>query len=290
MSIDTDANALFAALTTDLNITIPDIDLTLPVLQVPTILSDEMYEHISGPEIIDLTTRTVGGAGAFDALMASTSAHLKAEFDKNRITGADYTKAYIELTQISMQMAVQFALGKDQAFWQSQQAQIAAISGRVQLEMNKLALAKARIEAVTAEVTYATAKAQMATASVQYDIAKYNLSTVLPGQVALTAAQVVMISKQILLLAEQTEVQRAQTLDTRSDGSAVQGTLGKQKELYQQQITSYQRDAEVKAAKLFTDAFITMKTVDDGLIPPGGFTNASLDPILTHIKANNGFT
>ncbi|MBQ5153795.1 hypothetical protein EGM85_11085, partial [Macrococcus caseolyticus] len=61
----------------------------------------------------------------------------------------------------------------------------------------------------------------------------------------------------------------------------------KQKELYTQQITSYQRDAEVKAAKLFTDAWITQKTIDEGLTPPNGFTNASVDDVLSTVKRNN---
>ncbi|MNT93606.1 hypothetical protein D3C72_2351200 [compost metagenome] len=83
------------------------------------------------------------------------------------------------------------------------------------------------------------------------------------------------------------EAQRGQTLDLRSDGATVTGVMGQQKVLYAQQVTSYQRDAEVKAAKLFTDAWITQKTMDEGLLPPDGFTNASVDTILTALKANN---
>ena len=83
------------------------------------------------------------------------------------------------------------------------------------------------------------------------------------------------------------EVQRAQTMDTRTNGVAIRGSVGKQKDLYTQQITSYQRDAEVKAAKLFTDAWITQKTIDEGLLPPGAFRNDSINVILRNIKANN---
>ena len=97
-----------------------------------------------------------------------------------------------------------------------------------------------------------------------------------------------MLPQQLKLIIEQTEAQRAQTLDTRTDGTVVKGSVGKQKELYSQQITSYQRDAEVKASKLFTDAWITQKTIDEGLNPPNGFTNASIDTILTKLKSNNG--
>ena len=84
------------------------------------------------------------------------------------------------------------------------------------------------------------------------------------------------------------ESARAQTLDTRTDGLAVSGSVGKQKALYSQQITSYQRDAEVKAAKLFTDAWITQKTIDEGLTAPSNFANDSVNTILGVLKANNG--
>jgi hypothetical protein len=43
----------------------------------------------------------------------------------------------------------------------------------------------------------------------------------------------------------------------------------------------------VKASKIFSDAWITMKTIDEGLVPPNGFTNASLDTVLTALKTNN---
>ena len=104
-------------------------------------------------------------------------------------------------------------------------------------------------------------------------IALFNLQTMLPQQYE--------------LLVEQTEVQRAQTLDTRSDGSTVVGAVGKQKDLYSQQIKSYQRDSELKAAKLFADAWTVQKTVDEGFVAPANFQNPSLDSVLGHIKTNN---
>lgn len=189
-----------------------------------------------------LTTGTVGGDGTFDVVMGSISAHLKAEYDKNRITGAEYTQAYIALTQAALQASVQFLLGRDQAFWMAQKAQVDAIKARVDLEIARL----------------------------QYGY---------------------LVPAQIALLQEQMEAARAQTLNTRSDGvTTVVGVLGKQKDLYTQQITSYQRDAETKVAKIFADAWIAQKTIDEGLVAPTGFTNASLDTVLTTIKTNNSLS
>ena len=43
----------------------------------------------------------------------------------------------------------------------------------------------------------------------------------------------------------------------------------------------------IKAARIFSDAWITQKTIDEGLTAPTGFTNASLDQVLLAIKVNN---
>jgi hypothetical protein len=43
----------------------------------------------------------------------------------------------------------------------------------------------------------------------------------------------------------------------------------------------------VKAAKLFTDAWITQKTMDEGLTAPNGFTNSVIDTILSSLRTNN---
>lgn len=115
--------------------------------------------------------------------------------------------------------------------------------------------------------------AQTRIQGINYTTAEYNLSKILPAQ--------------LTLVLEQGESQRAQTLDTRSDNQMVKGSIGKQKELYTQQITSYKRDAEYKVGKFYVDAFITMKTIDEGLLPPDNFKNTSIDSVLTKIKTNN---
>ena len=134
-------------------------------------------------------------------------------------------------------------------------------------------LATAKFEALNAKSTYGLTKMKISSESMAYCSAKYQLENTFP--------------QQLLLLKEQTEAQRAQTLNNRSDGAAIAGLLGKQKDLYTQQITSYQRDAEVKAAKIFSDAWIVMKGIDEGLVPPDNFANASLNAILADLKTNN---
>lgn len=273
-SAEVEANRLLEELTKGDDFTLPDIDMSGPEWDIPGGDDSPIFGAIDKISNESLTTREVGGSGTFDALMESAHNHLKAEFKANRITGGEYTKAYIAMMESCMSNAVQFLLGRDQAYWAAAMAQIQAVTARVTLATSKAQFVLAKIQALSAKSEYALTKMKIATESETYCAALFNASQMLP--------------QQLKLLTEQTEAQRAQTLDTRTDGAVVKGSVGKQKELYSQQITSYQRDAEVKASKLFTDAWITQKTIDEGLNPPNGFTNASIDTILTKLKSNNG--
>ena len=273
-SAEVEANRLLEELTKGDDFTLPDIDMSGPEWDIPGGDASPIFGAITKVTNESLTTREVGGSGTFDALMESAHNHLKAEFKANRITGGEYTKAYIAMMESCMSNAVQFLLGRDQAYWAAAMAQIQAVTARVQLATSKAQFVLAKIQALSAKSEYALTKMKIATESETYCAALFNADQMLP--------------QQLKLITEQTEAQRAQTLDTRSDGATVTGSVGKQKELYSQQITSYQRDAEVKASKLFTDAWITQKTIDEGLNPPNGFTNASIDTILTKLKSNNG--
>ena len=273
-SAEVEANRLLEELTKGDDFTLPDIDMSGPEWDIPGGDGSPIFGAITKITNESLTTREVGGSGTFDALMESAHNHLKAEFKANRITGGEYTKAYIAMMESCMSNAVQFLLGRDQAYWAAALAQIQAVTARVTLATSKAQYVLAKIQALSAKSEYALTKMKIATESETYCAALFNVNQMLP--------------QQLKLITEQTESQRAQTLDTRTDGAVVKGSVGKQKELYTQQITSYQRDAEVKASKLFTDAWITQKTIDEGLNPPNGFTNASIDTILTKLKSNNG--
>lgn len=285
--IDTDANLLYSTLLSAEHMTIPTLDLTSNVFNIPSDTTSAAYQNIKALTNTDMTTGATDGTGTFDVLMQGMKAQLREEFDKGRITGAEYTKAYTSLVQSTMQFAVQYLLGRDQAYWQAVLAQSQAVTARVQLEETKVQAFTALVEARNATANLALTKAKLGTEDAQYGQLKYQIDNLLPAQLTQVTTQTQVTSKQIALVGEQTEAQRAQTLDVRTDGQAVAGSMGKQKQLYDQQITSYKRDAEVKTAKLFTDAWITMKSIDDGLTPPAGFTNSSLDTILTALKTNN---
>lgn len=143
---------------------------------------------------------------------------------------------------------------------------------------------KGQIEAQTANVVATTTDLlpeQVRSAAAQADTVEYQLANHMPKQTLL-------MTEQIHVTKEQHEAARAQTLDTRSDNTTpVTGTLGKQKDLHTQQIQSYKQDAQLKAARPFIDAWITMKTIDEGTLPPDNFNNANLNAILGIIRTDN---
>ena len=403
MPASTEALDLLTTITAGVSFEIPVIDLDQAIFELPGDESSALYEPIARIGIDTITDGEVTGPGAFDALMRGAKAHLTFEYEAGRITGAEYTKAYIAMVELAMTNATQFMLAREATFWEAQRSQITAITARAGLEQQKLQVAVTLFDANNAKANYARTVLSLASAEVEYDTVNYTLTNILPLQLAkLTAentllatqntkmqeealnvttqrsqitaqtsllgsqksmtdaqvlnepkrgvvldreaskitaettligtqnsklladksfveaqtdkiseevnqiiAQTVLLGSQKLntdaqtlnepkkgsLLDEQVESARAQTLDTRTNGStAVAGVIGKQKALYGQQIISYQRDSEVKAGKLFADAWITQKTIDEGLTAPTGFTNASLDQVLSKIKTELGMS
>lgn len=253
-----EANALFNALVAGTNFQLPNIDLSSPEYSIPGGIEGALYAPVEKLTNSDLTTKEVNGSGTFDWIMSSIAAHLGDEYKKGRIIGAEYTKAYIALVTAALSTSVTFLIQRDASFWASVQGQIAAITGKVQLATAKMQYAAMQADAYLKQAQYAAAKMQLPLLEAQTD-----------------------------LIQEQEEVQRAQTLDTRSDGSPVLGVLKKQKDLITQQIQSFLRDAEIKAAKMFADSWSVQKTIDEGLTAPSAFTNSTIDEVMLSVKTNN---
>lgn len=310
VDIGAEANALHAQLAEDFVLPLPDIDLSGPEFDFPFDATSPLYQAIPRLTTCDLTSGEPDGTGVFDSLMSSISAHLKVEFEQNRISGGDYTKAYIAAMETALGNATQFLLQRDQAYWQAQQAQLAAITARVQLQTAKAQMVQTMYGAMREKAGYTLTKMQTLVSSLEAKAADFNLSNMLPVQKEILDKQSAaatlqnegltldnstkdfqltnILPQQNMLLVEQTETARAQTLDHRTDGALIVGSVGKQKDLLSQQITSYQRKSEMDAAKLFSDAWTVQKTVDEGLVPPTNFTNANVDAVLSKVRVNNG--
>ncbi len=343
------ASELMAALLTGEDVSIPVIDLDSTEFQIPGDTNSDAYSVLHKLTNADLTTGSITGTGTFDKLMVGVAAQLKSEFDNNRITGAEYTKAYIGITQSALSIAAQFLLGKDSAYWQAVQAQALAVTARLQLQTAKIQNAAAKLEAMNVKATFALNKLKLATLDSEYATSTYNLNNILPKQndvleqqvlsavkdaqtkdytyayilpiqrliaqeqaesaraqtmdvrsdnitaVAgsigrqneLYAQQIASVAKdtdtktynltnimpiQKLSLQEQAEAQRGQTMNTRSDGTTpIAGSIGKQNELYAQQVVSYQKDSQLKAAKVITDVWITCRSIAEDFPLPKQF-------------------
>ena len=177
---ETIANELMAALLTDVNVTVPTIDISGSEYSIPGGINSDAYGVLLKLTNADLTTGAINGTGSFDKLMVGVAAQLQGEYAAGRITGAEYSKAYITLTQSALATSLQFLLGKDASYWQAVQAQTQAVIARVQLATVKAENARAQIEALTAKSNYALTKLKLATEDVQYGSLKYKLNNIDP--------------------------------------------------------------------------------------------------------------
>lgn len=255
--------------------TVPTVDFNDADYQFPTTANNPLYGQINRPQVNALTSGQVDGTGAFDVIVQSLKAHLLDQYERGLITGDQYTKAYIEMISLALNAGMQFVINGDQAYWQNLLVQQ---QGR-----------KAEIDLVTAKVLLDTAKAQYAAAQAQASILEAQHVQALL-QIAGEDAKYNLTQWQIDLVREQYEQARAQTSNTRSDGSTVFGVIGKQKDLYTQQIDSYQKDAAYKVGKMYLDSWLTQKTIDEGLTPPTELANATLQTVLSRLRSGVALT
>ncbi len=271
---------LIQNMTTGMNFDIPEVDLSPEELSLPVGPGGLLNEVLKPLDIAELTTKKVDGTGSFDVIMSALTAHLEREYGKGRITGAEYTKAYIANTQLALQAAVSWQTNREQIYWSSLTAQAAVLQGNVQLKVAAAQLAEARVRAQTAKAEYVLTSLRAANEDAQYcnnllqgDILRFNLDSMLPMQ--------------LLLTSEQMEAARAQTADNRTNGNLVSGSIQAQKDLYRQQIISYQRSSQLNAARVFTDSWISVKAVDEGIDNPGALASANVSDVLTRLRADN---
>lgn len=317
-----DAEELYTALTTDINIT-----LDLPVLNLTTDFTIPDWETIKGLEEIcpitvgDLTTGIVGGTGVFDEIMKAVTGHLHAQFEKNRITGADYAKVYLGSVQTAMQQGIAFLMGKDRSYLENlalqESLKLALIMRtraeaelqltRAQLQIAQFQAAKMQLEAYTARNQYAlskmslvsgyngvlTSEVQVLLIGEQYETQRAQTRDTNSAGAAI--AGILLYEKnlkmaQTLLVNEQYESQRGQSRDTLSGGGAIVGLIGAQRELYLKQTWAYQRDSESKFIKMIMDTWTARKTIDEGVAIPVQIDVAKIDELVDQARTKLDFT
>jgi len=157
---------------------------------------------------------TVTGTGVFDDLMEGVNAHLEAQFNLGRLTGAEYATVYLGAMQSSLQNSVQFILGKQQA---DKQAEL----------LTKQVLTEA---SQNAEVLAGTTR----------NNAKNT------AEIALSVKQGTKVDAETAVLAQKEITEFAQTGQTTSTAPTDASILGKQRELYEEQAKGFKWNADQK--------------------------------------------
>lgn len=290
--IDVRSKELLSSVTEGLDFNIPNVDFNDPSFIIPESLANALQNTPEQLTIGSLTDCVVDGTGAFDKVMTALKAHLNLEYEAGRITGAEYTKAYIASMQGALQFSVQYLLGKDNAHYSALGAQAAALRANIDAYTAKVELAIAQAQAHQNKATYANevlklsatdtqrdlvieqAKqviAQTALVGVQEDLTTEQVETQknqtshlakqteqVIAQTGLIGAQTDTQRQQKDLLKEQTEQAHAQVSDTQLDGrTPVSGYTGNQNALLKQQVVSFKKDSLIKSAKIYADSFAT---------------------------------
>ena len=107
------------------------------------------------------------------------------------------------------------------------------------------------------------------------DQQQYNLDTILVDQHT--------------LIQEQIESERAKTLNTRQNGTAVAGLIGKQKEVQDQQIASFVAADQYKIAKMYFDGHISQISILDVLpSAPAELASTEISDVMAAARAGVG--
>lgn len=253
--IDTRAKELLSSTTEDLDFSVPKVDFDSDAFKIPDSLSEALQKVPDQLTNESLTEGCINGNGTFDVIMQALKDHLTDEFEAGRISGAEYTKAYISTMQTALQCAVQFLLGRDTAYYQALGTQAQSIT--------------ATVGAYTAKVQLAIAQAQAHLNRAQYANAVLGLAST---------------DKQVNLIQEQTEQAHAQTSDTRLDGAAVTGYTGNQNSLLKQQVISFKKDAIIKTAKIYADSYTTQMSISGATSDNTGLNAADIGSAMKVLR------
>lgn len=174
------AQSIYEKLTEGEDLTIPSVDWNDSRFAIPDVTA--LKDAVVRPTNAALTERKYGGNGTFDALMESVAAHLSIEYTNQRLTGAEYSKAYVALTEAAMTNSVQFLVSKESSYWQAVSAQINAVNALIQLEATKAQVLVLQAQAKTTKAEFAVTKHKLANLAAEYCTSQYNLDYILPLQ------------------------------------------------------------------------------------------------------------
>lgn len=262
---------------------------------------------MSTPDFKEVTDGCINGNGIFDELMRSAKAHLKEEYDEQRIRGAEYTAVYTTFIQGAMVQAIQWSLGAETAKNQAKliekqiegqhiqneilaaqldqtlaQTELLRVQKDNAIEEGKLIpkqgnLLDEQIDGAGLQnqmITQQTLTEEQNTLNAIENVGttKFNLEQVLPVQKEIYEQKVI--------------TEQAQTQDSGNNG-AIEGVTGAQRELYKKQKDGFDRDAEQKAARAITDTYGVVIASDvSGDSVPEAVSKTNINTLLTNLRSS----
>lgn len=249
----------------------------------------------------DLTTGEVSGAGVFDVLMTSMTTHLTNEFRKGHLTGSQFTEVLAVGMPAAMAQSIDFLLRRETTNKQNALLDEQLLTAIKQTE--QVGLQNTKLEAETIQVAAQTLQieAQTLLTNKQLELADKEIEKatkellLLDQQLLVIALNMDRTQAEIDLLIQKILTEKAQITDS-IDGVPVAGVIGKQNELYTQQIAGFTRDNEQKVAKVFTDLYSVVRSTDNGVPIPYSPApsdpslavplNSEIEALLTHMKTS----
>ena len=253
-------------------------------------------------DITKLTECTLEGSGVLDKLLQTARVHLQDEFQQGRITGKEYSNAYIAIYDRMVQSAIAYALAAEKAPYEIAQleAQTALIEEqRKQVEEQTRYRLPAEIQQIQAQTALATQQKVNLEAE-GLNIPKQGelidaqvIATLREGElrekqillaekdvllrdkeISIKEQQLLLAAEELRLKAEEIEVAKSQaelyaqkviTERAQVDSSVVGAgsVIDTNNKLLNAQADAYEKEQVIKAVKLAMDTFITGYTNGD---------------------------
>ena len=156
-------------------------------------------------DITKLTECTLEGSGVLDKLLHTARVHLQDEFQQGRITGKEYSNAYIAIYDRMVQSAIAYTLAAEKVPYEI-----------AQLEA-QTALTEEQRKQVEEETRYRL-PAEIQQIQAQTELINYQKDELLPAQAALTTQQKTNLEADGLNIPKQGELIDAQVIATLREG------------------------------------------------------------------------
>ena len=270
-------------------------------------------------DITKLTECTLEGSGVLDKLLHTARVHLQDEFQQGRITGKEYSNAYIAIYDRMVQSAIAYTLAAEKAPYEIAQleAQTALTEEqRKQVEEETRYRLPAEIQQIQAQTVLTTQqKANLEADSLNIPkqgelIDAQVIATLREGdlkekqillaekELSIKEQQLLLAAKELLLKAEEIEVAKSQgklyaqkviTERAQVDSSVVGAgsVIDTNNKLLNAQADAYEKEQVIKAVKLAMDTFITGYTNGDRW---GNTANLQNDNTLGKLMERMGTT